>query len=85
MAANMGIPKKKTDTLLYIIIVCCIILFPVVVLFGYTLEMTADKYGNIQIFDAIGSISEYMTTGNISNALKAVISGTGTVRSSCVI
>lgn len=43
MASNMGIPEKKTDTLLYIIIVCCIIAFPVIVLAGYTLEMTADK------------------------------------------
>ena len=48
MASNMGIPEKKTDTLLYIIIVCCIIAFPVIVLAGYTLEMTADKNGNIQ-------------------------------------
>ena len=50
MASNMGIPEKKTDTLLYIIIVCCIIAFPVIVLAGYTLEMTADKNGNIQAF-----------------------------------
>ena len=55
MASNMGIPEKKTDTLLYIIIVCCIIAFPVIVLVGYTLEMTAGKNGNIQIFEAIES------------------------------
>ena len=57
MASNMGIPEKKTDTLLYIIIVCCIIAFPVIVLAGYTLEMTADKNGNIQAFEAIGSLT----------------------------
>ena len=38
MASNMGIPEKKTDTLLYIIIVCCVIAFPVIVLAGYTLK-----------------------------------------------
>lgn len=61
MAANMGIPEKKTDTLLYIIVIACVIAFPVIVLLGYTLEMTADKNGNIQIFEAIESIGEYMT------------------------
>lgn len=50
MASNMGIPEKKTDTLLYIIIVCCIIAFPVIVLAGYTLEMTADKEKSKQAY-----------------------------------
>ena len=56
MASNMGIPEKKNDTLLYIIIVCCIIAFPFIVLAGYILEMTADKNGNIQIFEAVGRL-----------------------------
>ena len=85
MASNMGIPEKKTDTLLYIIIVCCIIAFPVIVLAGYTLEMTADKNGNIQIFEAIGSISEYMTASNLGNAFRAVFRGSGLTRNSCVL
>ena len=84
MASNMGIPEKKTDTLLYIIIVCCIIAFPVIVLAGYTLEMTADKNGNIRIFEAIGSISEYMTASNLDNAFRAVLSGNGMTRNACV-
>lgn len=84
MASNMGIPEKKTDTLLYIIIVCCIIAFPVIVLAGYTLEMTADKNGNIQAFEAIGSIGEYMIPGNLGKAFQAVISGNGMTRNACV-
>ena len=84
MASNMGIPEKKTDTLLYIIIVCCIIAFPVIVLAGYTLEMTADKNGNIQAFEAIGSIGEYMVPGNLGKAFQAVISGNGMTRNACV-
>lgn len=84
MASNMGIPEKKTDTLLYIIIVCCIIAFPVIILAGYTLEMTADKNGNIRIFEAIGSISEYMTISNLGNAFRAVLSGNGMTRNACV-
>ena len=83
--ANMGIPEKKTDTLLYIIVIACIIAFPVIVLFGYTLEMTADKNGNIQIFEAVESIGEYMTPGNLDNAFLAVIKGTGMTRNACVI
>ena len=85
MAANMGIPEKKTDTLLYIIVIACIIAFPIIVLFGYTLEMTADKNGNIQIFEAIESIGEYMTPNNLGNAFLAVIKGTGMTRNACVI
>lgn len=85
MAANMGIPEKKTDTLLYIIVIACVIAFPVIVLLGYTLEMTADKNGNIQIFEAIESIGEYMTPGNLGNAFLAVIKGTGMTRNACVI
>ena len=85
MAANMGIPEKKTDTLLYIIIVCCVIAFPVIVLFGYTLEMTADKNGNIQIFEAIESISEYMNPGNLGNAFLAVVKGSGMTRNACIL
>lgn len=84
MASNMGIPEKKTDTLLYIIIVCCIIAFPFIVLAGYTLEMTADKNGNIRIFEAIGSISEYMTISNLGSAFRAVLSGNGMTRNACV-
>lgn len=84
MASNMGIPEKKTDTLLYIIIVCCMIAFPFIVLAGYTLEMTADKNGNIRIFEAIGSISEYMTISNLGNAFRAVLSGNGMTRNACV-
>jgi traG/traD family protein len=84
MASNMGIPEKKTDTLLYIIIVCCIIAFPVIVLAGYTLEMTADKNGNIQIFEAVGSFGEYMTASNLGNAFRAVLSGNGMTRNACV-
>ena len=84
MASKMGIPEKKTDTLLYIIIVCCIIAFPVIVLAGYTLEMTADKNGNIQAFEAIGSIGEYMVPGNLGKAFQAVISGNGMTRNACV-
>ena len=83
--ANMGIPEKKTDTLLYIIVIACVIAFPVIVLFGYTLEMTADKNGNIQIFEAIESIGEYMTPNNLGNAFLAVIKGTGMTRNACVI
>ena len=85
MAANMGIPEKKTDTLLYIIVIACVIAFPVIVLFGYTLEMTADKNGNIQIFETIESIGEYMTPNNLGNAFLAVIKGTGMTRNACVI
>ena len=85
MASNMGIPEKKTDTLLYIIIVCCIIAFPVIVLAGYTFEMTADKNGNIQAFEAIGSIGEYMTASNLGNAFRAVLRGSGLTRNSCVL
>ena len=85
MAANMGIPEKKTDTLLYIIVIACVIAFPVIVLFGYTLEMTADKNGNIQIFEAVESIGEYMPPGNLGNAFLAVIKGTGMTRNACVI
>ena len=85
MAANMGIPEKKTDTLLYIIVIACVIAFPVIVLFGYTLEMTADKNGNIQIFEAVESIGEYMTPNNLGNAFLAVIRGTGMTRNACVI
>jgi len=84
MASNMGIPEKKNDTLLYIIIVCCIIAFPVIVLAGYTLEMTADKNGNIQIFEAVGSFGEYMTASNLGNAFRAVLSGNGMTRNACV-
>lgn len=85
MANNMGIPEKKTDTLLYIIIVCCVIAFPVIVLMGYTLEMTTDKNGNIQIFEAVGSIGEYMTPENFGNAFKAVLTGSGLTRNSCIL
>ncbi|MGN0553781.1 MAG: VirD4-like conjugal transfer protein, CD1115 family [Oscillospiraceae bacterium] len=85
MASNMGIPEKKTDTLLYVIIVCCIIAFPIIVLAGYTLEMTADNDGNIQIFEAVESMSEYMTVSNIGNAFAAVLTGTGTARSAFMI
>lgn len=85
MAANMGIPEKKTDTLLYIIVIACVIAFPVIVLFGYTLEMTADKNGNIQIFEAIESIGEYMTPNNLGNAFLAAVKGTGMTRNACVI
>lgn len=85
MAANMGIPEKKTDTLLYIIVIACVIAFPVIVLFGYTLEMTADKNGNIQIFEAIENIGEYMTPNNLGNAFLMVIKGTGMTRNACVI
>lgn len=85
MASNMGIPKKKTDTLLYIIIVCCIIAFPIIVLLGYTLEMTADKNGNIQIFEAVGSMAEYMNPANLGNAFKAVLTGSGLTRNSCIL
>lgn len=85
MASNMGIPEKKTDTLLYIIIVCCIIAFPVIVLAGYTLEMTADKNGNIQIFEAVGSFGEYMTASNLGNAFRAVLRGSGLTRNSCIL
>lgn len=84
MASNMGIPEKKTDMLLYIIIVCCMIAFPFIVLAGYTLEMTADKNGNIRIFEAIGSISEYMTISNLGSAFRAVLSGNGMTRNACV-
>ena len=84
MASKMGIPEKKNDTLLYIIIVCCIIAFPIIVLAGYTLEMTADKNGNIQAFEAIESIGEYMIPGNLGKAFQAVISGSGITRNACV-
>lgn len=85
MASNMGIPEKKTDTLLYIIIVCCIIAFPFIVLAGYTLEMTADKNGNIQIFEAVGSFGEYMTASNLGNAFTAVLKSSGLTRNSCIL
>lgn len=85
MSNNMGIPEKKTDTLLYIIIVCCVIAFPVIVLLGYTLEMTADKNGNIQIFEAVRSIGEYMTPDNLGNAFKAVLTGSGLTRNSFIL
>lgn len=85
MASNMGIPEKKTDTLLYIIIVCCIIAFPVIVLLGYTLEMTADDNGNIRIFEAVGSMAEYMVPDNLGNAFKAVLTGSGLTRNSCIL
>lgn len=85
MASNMGIPEKKTDTLLYIIIVCCIIAFPVIVLMGYTLEMTADDNGNIQIFEAVGNMAEYMTPDNLGNAFTAVLTGSGLTRNSCIL
>lgn len=81
----MGTPDKKTDTLLYIIIAACLIAFPVILLVGYTLEMTADKNGNIQIFEAVSSFGEYMTAGNLGNAFRAVISGGGMTRNACVI
>lgn len=85
MATKMGIPQKKTYTLLYIIALACIVAFPIIVLAGYTLEMTADKNGNIQIFEAVENIGEYMMPENIGNAFKAVVKGSGLTRSAFVL
>lgn len=84
MANGLGVPEKKKDTLLYVIIAICLIAFPIIILFGYTLEMTSEN-GSIQIFDAIDGMSEYMLPSNIGNALIKIFTGTGITRNAAVI
>lgn len=84
MSNGLGVPEKKKDTLLYVIIAICLIAFPIIILFGYTLEMTSEN-GSIQIFDAIDGISEYMLPSNIGNALIKIFTGTGITRNATMI
>ncbi|MCM1524120.1 MAG: type IV secretory system conjugative DNA transfer family protein [Ruminococcus sp.] len=81
----MGEPPKKTDTLLYFIIAACVIAFPVIVLLGYTFEMTADEQGNIQIFEAVNHLAEYMTPLNFGRAFGQIITGSGMTRKAAVV
>ena len=51
--ANMGVPEKKISPYFYAAVIGCIVAMPIVMSFGYLLDLSAGDSGKIQIFELL--------------------------------
>ena len=82
--ANMGVPEKKISPYFYAAVIGCIVAMPIVMCFGYLLDLSAGDSGKIQIFELLTNSEEYLEQASIGGLFSALIHGGMTAKATII-
>lgn len=82
--ANMGVPEKKISPYFYAAVIGCIVAMPIVMCFGYLLDLSAGDSGKIQIFELLTNSEEYLEQASIGGLFSALIHGGTTAKATII-
>ena len=82
--ANMGVPEKKISPYFYAAVIGCIVAMPIVMCFGYLLDLSAGDSGKIQIFELLTNSEEYLEQASIGGLFTALIHGGMTAKATII-
>lgn len=82
--ANMGVPEKKISAYFYAAVIGCIVAMPIVMLFGYLLDLSSGDEGQIQIFELLTNSEEYLEQASIGGFFTALLHGGMTAKATII-
>lgn len=82
--ANIGAPEKKISPYFYAAVIGCIVAMPIVMCFGYLLDLSAGDSGKIQIFELLTNSEEYLEQASIGGLFSALIHGGMTAKATII-
>lgn len=82
--ANMGVPEKKISPYFYAAVIGCIVAMPIVMCFGYLLDLSAGDNGKIQIFELLTNSDEYLAEATLNGLLSALLKGGMTAKATII-
>ena len=82
--ANMGVPEKKISPYFYAAVIGCIVAMPIVMCFGYLLDLSAGDNGKIQIFELLTNSEEYLEQASIGGFFTALLHGGMTAKATII-
>ena len=82
--ANIGAPEKKISPYFYAVIIGCILAMPIVMFMGYMLDISAGDNGQIQIFELLANLDEYLSEATVNGFFNSLFSGGLTTKSAVI-
>lgn len=82
--ANMGVPEKKISPYFYAAVIGCIVAMPIVMCFGYLLDLSAGDNGKIQIFELLTNSEEYLSEATVGGFFTALLHGGMTAKATII-
>lgn len=82
--ANMGVPEKKISPYFYAAVIGCIVAMPIVMCFGYLLDLSSGDEGQIQIFELLTNSEVYLEQASIGGFFTSLIHGGMTAKATII-